>query len=143
MPEIEKGDSRALGFALLILGAATVLGTGLFLAAGALGPAVGAWMRQDLDARLRLVTAVMMLLLAGPALGMGAYVWRLGRRTVRAQRYPPPGVRVLRDTAVVAGPRAVRLGTVMQWFAALIAAAGLLAAVFLWRLVTLLASRGG
>ena len=40
----------------------------------------------------------------------GANMIRIGRRVVRGRRFPPEGLRVLRDTRVVAGSLAVLLG---------------------------------
>ena len=38
----------------------------------------------------------------------------LGNRTVRAQRFPPPGCPVVRDTPVLEGASGVRRGRIMQ-----------------------------
>ncbi len=62
--------------------------------------------------------------------GMGAWFWRLGRRINRANRFPPPGMKVLKDTTVRTGRKArttanlaqvsalvcVVVGTVGMWY---------------------------
>ncbi len=58
-----------------------------------------------------------------------------------AGRYPPPGLRVVRDTPVVVGEAAGRRGRLLQVFAVVMGLAGLLLAFFLWRFVSLLESR--
>jgi hypothetical protein len=138
--EIQKADPDARRAGLLIVGGGTLLGVVLITMAGALRPDFEAWIKQDVNVRLRMVIAILMLLTTGPAVGMASYLWRLGQRIVRTKRYPPPGFRVMRDTPVEIGPAAVRWGRLAQTFAAIIGVAGLLLAFFLWRLYFLLAA---
>ncbi len=46
--------------------------------------------------------------------GMGAWFWRLGRRIHRAGRFPPPGMKVIKDTPVRAGAKARTLARLAQ-----------------------------
>lgn len=138
MSEIQKADPNARRTGLLIIGVGTVLGVALITTAGELRSDLEDWVKEDPKVRLRMVMAALMLLTMGPVLGLAVYFWRLGERIVRAERYPPPGFRVVRDTTVVIGQAAGRRGRLMQVFAAVTAVAGLLVAFFLWRLFFLL-----
>jgi hypothetical protein len=136
--EIQKADPRALRSALLIVGGGVLLGVVFITIAGECRQAFETWLTQDLRARLRIVTAVLTLLTTGPILAIASYCWRLGGRIVRARRYPPAGLRTLRDTLVLTGEAADRRGRFLQVWAAVMGVAGLLLAFFLWRLVFLL-----
>jgi hypothetical protein len=138
MSEIQKADPKARRVGLLILGGGTLLGVVLITITGKLRPDFEAWVKQDVGARLRMVVAALTLLTAGPALGVAGYLWRLGQRIVRAERYPPPGLRVVRDTLVVVGQDARWRGQLVQAFGAVIGLTGLLLAFFVWRLLSLL-----
>ena len=61
---------------------------------------------------------------------MGLYLWRLGARIRARGRFPLPGARVIRDTAVLEGAAARRRGAVLQAMGAAFAvcALGLFAA---------------
>ena len=136
--EIQKADLNARRTVLVIVGCGALLGIAMIKMAGALRPDLQAWVERDEDVRLRIVLAAVTLLTAGPVLGVAGYLWHLGRRIVRVERYPPPGFRVVRDTPVVIGKAASRHGRLVQAFAAVVGAAGLLLAFFLWRLFFLL-----
>lgn len=56
--------------------------------------------------------------------GLGAWLWRLGRRINRTGRYPPPGMRVLRDTRLRTGREARNLASLAEFLAFLAAVAG-------------------
>ena len=94
------------------------------------------------QARERLTSSFSLLTLAivVPVLAFAGYLWWLGARIVRAERFPLPGLRVVRDTAVVEGADARRWGRVAQALAVTltVVVAGLV--FFLWRLLALLGS---
>jgi hypothetical protein len=81
--------------------------------------------------------------LLAPLAGFAFYFWRLGSRIVGAGRFPPLGMRVVRDMVVVHGAAARQRGRILQVFAAalIVLMVGMLAA--LWRLVSLLDQRAG
>ncbi|HEV8397340.1 MAG TPA: hypothetical protein VGQ37_23815 [Vicinamibacterales bacterium] len=93
-----------------------------------------------MGARVRL--ALLAAALIAPLLPFAAYLWSIGRRTVRNQRFPPPGVRVLRATAATTGGSAVTRGRVLQGLALVLGAAALALGVMLWRLDQLFAGGG-
>lgn len=57
-------------------------------------------------------------------LGFGLYLLLLGRRVHAARQFPPPGMRVLRDTQIVAGPAAEKKAKVLGALAVVLIAAG-------------------
>jgi hypothetical protein len=141
MNDIQQADRRARTIAVVLLTCGTVIGIALLIVADRAGPAVEAWLTGDsVQAQARLTSAfgALALAIALPVLGFAAYLWWLGARSVRAERFPPPGLRVSRDTAVVHGNDARRWGRVAQVLAVvLIGAVGLLV-FFLWRLLAIL-----
>jgi hypothetical protein len=109
MAEIQKADPNVRRAGLGIVGAGAILGVLLMSIAASFRPDFEAWVRQDFTVRVRMVMMALTLLTAGPALGMAGYLWHLGNRIIRAERYPPPGLRVVRDTLVVSA-RAAHAG---------------------------------
>ncbi|MBF0529179.1 MAG: hypothetical protein HQK55_07895 [Deltaproteobacteria bacterium] len=56
----------------------------------------------------------------GSVIPIGLYMFVIGRRTSREERFPPRGLKVLRDTKIISGPSAVRRGRVIQALGALL-----------------------
>jgi len=104
-------------------------------------PALVDWITRDpeqIDSRLRLAFAVLAVAVVVPPLGVAAYLWRLGDRIVRAERFPPPGLAVTTDTVVLRGRFARRRGRLIQILAAIFVLAAPVLAITLWRLMSLL-----
>lgn len=57
--------------------------------------------------------AIMFFAIGALSAAIAVHVMRVGIGTRRAQCFPPPGMRVIVDTAIVRGHAAVRLGTAM------------------------------
>jgi hypothetical protein len=92
--EIQRADPRARRKALVVLASGALDGLAIILLLESYRPAVVDWISRDpeqMHARLRLMLAVLAAGLAVPVLAFAAYVWRLGGRVVRAERFPPPG----------------------------------------------------
>ena len=115
--DIERGDAR--------LRKAAILALLLTLAMGA-GAIVGLqhWLdslrvRPVLEARQALATALLWSTgaICVVILAVAAYAWQLGARVRDASRFPPPGMRVIRDTVVLHGPAAGRRGKLLQGLA--------------------------
>ena len=138
MAEIQKADPKARRNALALVVGGAVAGVVLISVATDLRPALTGWIEEDPDARLRIVLAVMTALAVGPLLAFALFMWRLGRRIIGAERYPPPSLRVVRDTPIAIGQAAVRRGNLLQWLAAAVGVAALVLALLLRRLGGLL-----
>ena len=112
--EIERADARLRKVAILVILLTLVVGAGAILALPhwfetlRLRPAPRA--RQSLAAALVWSTAGISVML----LAVAAYAWRLGARARDASRFPPPGMRVIRDTVVLHGPAAGRRAKLLQ-----------------------------
>ena len=142
-PEIQKADPRARRRALLILSGGLVIGLLLLGLVEWFRPAIEDWIARDprrLPARLRLGFVALAVVAAGPSLALAVYLWRLGRRVVRAERFPPPELWMARDTVVAHGRAARVRGRAMQFLAAVVAVATVALLAALWRLVSLHAS---
>lgn len=63
-------------------------------------------------------------------LPISAFLFRFGQKIVRAERFPPPGSKVIRDTEVLRGDRAVARGRLFIGIALVVAALALGSAVF-------------
>ena len=66
--------------------------------------------------------------------GMGAWLWWLGRRINRADRFPPPGMKVIKDTPVRTGVKARRLANLAQLTALLCVVVGTVGMWYLYAL---------
>jgi multisubunit Na+/H+ antiporter MnhB subunit len=137
MREIQRADPAARRISLLTVGCVAVAGLVLIALAGSVRPELQSWLQREPRARLRLVMVVLVSMTSAPLLGFAVYFWRLGQRIRRADRYPPPGYRVTRDTPVVTGHAAQGRGQLVQFLAAVLAAAALILTALLWRLVSL------
>jgi len=95
------------------------------------------------DAAARRTVALLLLpaaVLLAPLLALAVYLWALGGRVVRAREFPPPGLRVIRDTPIVTGERAVSRGRLLKVLALGCGIALAALAVLLWRFGLLLSS---
>jgi hypothetical protein len=137
MVEVQAADPRARRAALIVLAVAFVVGSLLLWALNAGQPAVARWLRDDparTTSRARLLLAGLALLTSGPALAAGLYLWRLGARIVSAERFPPPGLRMVQDTTVLTGDSARSRGRLFQGLGLMLFVAGTALALLLVRL---------
>jgi hypothetical protein len=136
-PEIVKADPRLKRLSLIGVVAGVLAGAGLIWAFGAWMARVQALARVSPDqARQQLGSALAWLsLLMGAGLAaFGLYLTRLAVRTLRAGRYPLPGMRVIRDTPVVTGAQARRRARFGLALAALLVLLGGLFPVMAWQI---------
>ena len=118
------------------------------LVVGAILIAAFEFYQQDLDAwladspsesriRFGIVLTTMAVLQCVPLLGLAVYLWILGRRVVRAHRFPLPGSLVIRDTPVLLDRDADRRGRILEAVAAGFGVAALGSLYVLWWLWSL------
>ncbi len=119
---------------------AVVAGTAFLLVSQAYQPALLEWAASDpsrMRARAQLLIAVVAIILLAPVVGLGAYIWRLGTRTLKEERFPPEGLVLVRDVLVLRGVEARTRARLMRMVAmGLFVMSGLMALV-LYRLATL------
>jgi hypothetical protein len=140
--EIQKADPQARRRAILILTLGTVIGCVLILLLEHHGPALRDWITQDpekLAARAQSGLLISIALVSVPLLAFAAYLWRLGSRIARAERFPPPGLTVVRDTPVLRGRPARRRGRLAQALAGCLAFMACALPVVFWWLLKMLA----
>jgi hypothetical protein len=143
--EIQRADPRARRRAVLILAAAVSGGALLIAVARRYQRDFARWLSAhpgQLLLCLQYGWIVTAATVSAPLLLFASYCWRLGRRVAAAQRFPPPGLAVVRDTVVVRGDAAQRRGRVLQLCAAILALMAGGIPILLWRLATLLGGRG-
>jgi hypothetical protein len=143
MTEIRKADPRARRQAVWLLIAGTLVGVLLILGFGRYSGSLRTWIKSDPAAvahRLTLALVGLSIVLSAPAIAFAVYLWALGGRVLRAEQFPPPGYRVIRDTPVVGGQGARVRGHAFRILAACLVVTTLLLWLMLWRLARLLAA---
>ena len=136
--QIQKADPRARSTAIVLI---LVIG----MAGAALMSATNTYLAElaalaETEPELAIARGVGLLKVVALAGGFGlmllaAYVAHVSTRTRRAERFPPPGVRVFLDTRVIDGQRAVRRGNVGLLVAVVVVTCGLVLPVLVWRLI--------
>jgi formate hydrogenlyase subunit 3/multisubunit Na+/H+ antiporter MnhD subunit len=91
--------------------------------------------------RVKLVLLLLAALLLAPLVVLAAYLWSLGERVLRAREYPPPGLRVMRDTPVTTGERAISRGRLLKVLALACGISSVGLGLLLWRVASLLSGR--
>lgn len=90
---------------------------------------------DQLVEKAEFLLGVFVLAFTVPLLLGAALIWRLGTRVVAAQRFPPPGTKVVRDTPVVSGAAARRRGEVLRVCAAAVAVGAIAVPLMLFQLI--------
>ena len=136
MNEIAKADpaaQRRMGVLVAVVG----------LAGGVLIFSIQRWLPDLLrwavggPGRIWWVAAGLVLVVCGPLLILALYFLRMASRIARAGRFPPPGVKVIRDTPVLEGPAVGRRVLLLRGMAVAVGALGLIMAALLGRLFLL------
>lgn len=70
----------------------------------------------------------------GSIVWLAGWLWHSGSRTVRTARFPPPGMRVIRDTPVLRGEAAARRGRLMRGAGVVLLLCATSVAVAAWRI---------
>jgi len=110
-PVVLKADPAYRRRALMVYALGVPLALALFVLFRHWGlPMVVEHLRRSGDDALRLFKVIGIVSMAVP-LGACLYLFRLGRRILISEQVPLPGTKVIRDTPVVSGPAARRLGT--------------------------------
>jgi Na+-driven multidrug efflux pump len=141
MNEIQKADPVARRQALLLIVFATAIGSLLIAGFEHYREPFREWLTSEpaeTASRAKLALYVAVLILCAPLIAFAAYLWLFGARVLRAQRFPPPGSRVIRDTPVVEGHGATTRGHVIQILAVCLGIGAALLWVFFWWLARMI-----
>lgn len=96
---------------------ALILGWGLPWAEQALA-------RQDPQTAWRVLKAALAVVFLS-VVAMGLYLFRLGRRVLESERFPPPNHKVVRDTRILEGKEAKTRGRMLVFLSFLLISIGL------------------
>jgi hypothetical protein len=140
----QRADLAARRRAAVFVAAAGLLAAVIAMTLAYVRPAIEAWLTARANLLLAhpwwIAAAFGLLML--PVIAAAIHLRRVGARIVGAQRFPPPGMAVIRDTDVATGATAVRRGRLLQVVAAiLVTAAVLMPVVTGWTLAQLARGR--
>jgi hypothetical protein len=144
--EIQPADPKARRRALVIVLVIASLGLATVVAVNGFFQELEALARADPERAAQQLVGALKILAAGLALcllGASGWLCNLSRRTYGSQRFPPPGVAVVRDVRVAIGAKARRralLGFGLSGLTALAAAAVLWQ---IWRMIDVLTQGAG
>lgn len=136
----QRADARTRRLSLLAIATATVLGALAIVAFERYRPAFEGWLESDPATTVPMALGLLAVLGPVPALALAWYLWGLGRRTVDAGRFPPPGLRLVRDAPLITGESAVRRGRIIQGLSLLLGLAAVGLVLALWRLASVFAN---
>ena len=116
MAPIQKADPAVRRKAIRMICVALILGVCAILAFEFFQGAIRSWLEKNIDFLLEnsIVVFFVTLIFVSPVLAVGIYLLLLGNRTVRAQRFPPPGLAVARARVVLEGRKGRRRGRIIQ-----------------------------
>jgi hypothetical protein len=140
---VQRADPGARRQALILVGAAALVGTLLLLGFERYGESLRDWVLSDPEqsrSRLRLLFILFAAGASAPLLAFGGYLWVLGHKIVSAKQFPPPGQRVVRDTEVVEGEAAMARGRALKVFAVVLCAFCIMFWMLLWRIAAFIRS---
>jgi hypothetical protein len=132
VPEIQRADAATRRLALLAAAAVAIAGWAAFFVLQ--GWLAGLHIADPVETRHALEDAMLWGSWAAciPVALLATWLWLHGGRIVRAERYPAPGSRVIRDTPVLHGDAARLRGTALKVLAVFLGllSAGTMLAVY-------------
>jgi hypothetical protein len=143
MSTIQKADPGARRKAIWVICATTLLGVCTILALESFQEEFQSLLERNIDFLVKnsIIVFLVSWVLVSPVLAAGTYLLSIGNRTVRAQRFPPPGYAVVRDTHVIGGSQGRQRGRVIQWLSLLLLFSAAAIPFVMWLVFRSLASR--
>jgi hypothetical protein len=141
MTEIRRADPAARRQALLFVVLGALAGALLFVGIERYRVPLRDWVLSEPEKfahRMKFVFLVSVALLSAPLIAFAVYLWSLGAKVLRAEQFPPPGYRVIRDTPVIGGQAAMFRGRGLKVLALCLGVASALLCLLLWRLVRII-----
>jgi hypothetical protein len=143
MTEVRRADPALRRQTVIVLVVGACVGALLIMGFERYSIPLRDWMLAQPGAsvqRVKLVFLLLAALLVAPLLAFATYVWSIGGRVIRAREFPPPGLRVMRDTPVTTGEGAIFRGRLLKVFALGCGIASVALGLLLWRLASLLSA---
>lgn len=137
MTEVRRADPVARRQAVLLVALGALVGTLVIVGFEHYRSPLRDWLLRkpgEPAHRLKSVLVLATAILSAPLAALAVYLWLLGSTVLRAQQFPPPGCRVIRDTPVIGGRGAVLRGRSLKALALCLGVASALLWCFLWRL---------
>ena len=134
MPQVQHADPTARKKAILLLAVGTVFGVLILSAIDWYQADFERWFIEGPEHPEGKFTWILIAfaLVSLPLLFAGVYFWRMGRLVIDTQRFPPPGIPVIRDTPILSGKDAVVRGRIFQLGAFFLGGSGIVIPVILW-----------
>ncbi len=134
MSEIQKADPKLRRQLIVIVLVVAAIGSALIMLLQLNQDTLKTWIvdhKEYLVAHPEVVAFVFFVFML-PLLGGAVYLWRFASRVIAARRFPPPGMRVIRDTPVLSENRALVRGRVLQFLAVILFLNSLGIPVMVW-----------
>lgn len=141
MTSVQKADPIARRRAMLLVVTGAFVGSALIVGFERCRAPLLEWLLsepEELGHRLRLLFACAAVFTSAPLIAFGVYLWSLGARVIRAQRFPLPGQRVIRDTPILERQAAIARGRGLKVVAVLLCVAAIVLCSMFWRLAWVL-----
>ena len=139
MTDVQKADPAARRHAVQFVVVGAILGALLIVGLERYRAPLLEWFLSEpelLTHRLALVFIFTTVVGSAPLFAFAIYLWSLGSKVTRVQRFPLPEQRVVRDTRIVEGEAAKARGRGFQVLAISLGVAGVMLSYLFWRLVS-------
>jgi hypothetical protein len=136
-PEIVKADPKQRRLALAILAAGVVAGIVSLWGSQRYLDGIRQLSEHEPQEAFRKAVSLLKtaaILIALWTAAFSVYLARIAQRTLRARRFPPPGLRLWAAAPLLDGAAAARRGTVILILALVLGLCGLAAAYLIWSL---------
>ena len=141
MTEVQRADPAARLQAVLFIVVGALVGVLLIVGFERYRSPLRDWLLSEpeqLAHRLRLLFLLSAVSVSEPLFGFATHLWSVSGRVLRAQQFPPPGHRVIRDTPILLGQAAISRGRTLKVLAVCLGVACALLWLLFWRLASVL-----
>jgi hypothetical protein len=141
MTNVQRADSTARRKAVIIVIIIAIVGS-LFIAVfEGYRTQLYDWLLSDYEKSTHRLRVLIILTAAFGAITLfafSAYLWFLGYKVSNSQRFPLPGQKVIRDSAILEGQAAVKRGRLLKAIAVFLAVTGVMLCFVFWKLISIL-----
>ena len=141
MTEVQRADPAARRQVVLFIVVGALVGALLIIGFERYRSPLRDWLLSEpeqLAHRLRLLFLLSAVSVSAPLFGFATHLWSVSGRVLRAQQFPPPGHRVIRDTPILRGHAAISRGRTLKVLAVCLGVACALLWLLFWRLASVL-----